>query len=305
MGIQDRDYYREGSGRFLDVWGRQGATVWLIVVTCAIFFVQCFSAPPTKSPLVQEGLYSYPDIITGEIWRLLTSVFLHASLWHLFFNMLVLYWAGSALEEIYGGWEFLIFYLIGGIFANCVNLAVHAAGVVPPRPGLGASGAVTATLVLFAFHFPWQRIYVWFVFPMPVWALVVLYVVLDGLGAMGVGRGGIGYVVHLGGALFGALYFQTGIRFGDLFTRSPRPARRVKPQLRMVPPAELDDTDTPEPVGAAVEKRPRPREGSDDIESKVDAVLAKVSKLGQESLTPEEREILFKASELYKKRRKE
>ena len=218
--------------------------------------------------------------------------------------MLVLYWAGSWLEEIYGGGEFLAFYLVGGIFANCVNLAVDAAAVAQPRPGLGASGAVTATLVLFAFHFPWQRVYVWFVFPMPVWLLVVVYVLLDGLGAVGLGRGGIGYVVHLGGALFGALYFQTGLRFGDLLTRRPRSRRRVKPQLRVIPPPQLDDNDTPEPVGAAIENRPRPREGNDEIESKVDAVLAKVSKFGQESLTPEEREILFKASELYKKRRK-
>ena len=72
----------------------------------------------------------------------------------------------------------------------------------------------------------------------------------------------------------------------------------------MIPPSQLDDTDTPEPVGAAVENRPRPRERGDDIESKVDAVLAKVSMMGQESLTPEEREILFRASELYKKKRK-
>ena len=71
--------------------------------------------------------------------------------------MLVLYWAGRWLEEIYGGGEFLAFYLVGGIFANCVNLAVDAAAVARPRPGLGASGAVTATLVLFAFHFPWQQ----------------------------------------------------------------------------------------------------------------------------------------------------
>ena len=45
MGIQDRDYYREGSGRFLDAWGRQGATVWLIVITCVVFFVQCLGGP--------------------------------------------------------------------------------------------------------------------------------------------------------------------------------------------------------------------------------------------------------------------
>jgi membrane associated rhomboid family serine protease len=303
MGIQDRDYYREGSGRFFETWGRQGAVVWLIVITSVVFFVQCIGTAPLNSPLVADGLYSYQHILEGEVWRLLTSVFLHASLWHLFFNMLVLYWAGSKIEELYGSAEFLVFYLIAGVFANGVNFAFHASGLAIPRPGLGASGAVTATLVLFAFHYPWQRVYVWFVFPMPVWALVVLYVALDALGALGLGQGGIGYVVHLGGALIGALYFQTGIRFTDLVTRPRRTDRRVRPKLRVATPPELPD-DTPEPVGAAVESQPRPREGGDDIDSKVDAVLDKVSRLGQESLTPEEREILFRASELYKKRRK-
>jgi membrane associated rhomboid family serine protease len=302
MGIQDRDYYRERSGRFFDAWGRQGAIVWLIVISSVVFFVQCFSTPPLRSPLVVEGAYSYPDIVAGEVWRLLTSVFLHASLWHLFFNMLVLYWAGSWLEEIYGSTEFLTFYLVAGVFANCVSLATHAAGIILPRPAIGASGAITATLVLFAFHFPWQRVSLWFVFPMPVWALVVLYVVMDALGAAGIGRGGIGYVVHLGGALFGALYYQAGIRFGGVFKRAPRAARRVKPQLRVLAPLEPDDT--PEPVGAAVESQPRQKDAREELETKVDAVLAKVSQHGQESLTPEEREILFKASELYKNRRK-
>jgi hypothetical protein len=110
-------------------------------------------------------------------------------------------------------------------------------------------------------------------------------------------------VVHLGGALFGALYFQTGFRFSVLVRRSPRAvARRVRPKLHVVGPPDSDDT--PEPVGAAVESQPRPREKGEEIEAKVDAVLAKVSKFGQESLTPEEREILFKASEIYKQRRK-
>lgn len=301
MGIQDRDYYREGSNRFLD-FGRQGAVVWLVIVTSVVFFAQCLAGHPITSPLVKYGWYSYPDIMQGEVWRLFTPMFLHSGLWHLFFNMLVLWWAGSALEDLYGPREFLAFYLISGVFASCVNFMADASGLTRILPGIGASGAVTATLVLFAFHFPWQRVYVWFVFPMPVWVLVVLYVLLDGLGAAGFGRGGVGYIVHLGGALFGAVYYKTGLRFGDLFTRSPRSARRARPALRVVPPPEPEET--PEPVGAAVESPSRPKEASDDLEAKVDQVLAKVSKYGQESLTPEEREILFKASELYKKRRK-
>jgi hypothetical protein len=94
------------------------------------------------------------------------------------------------------------------------------------------------------------------------------------------------------------------VRFSAAFTRRTRPAgSRVRPQLRVV--SAVDPDDTPEPVGAAVESQPRPKEAADEnLEAKVDQVLEKVSKHGQESLTPEERDILFKASELYKKRRK-
>jgi rhomboid family protein len=304
MGIQDRDYYREGSGRFFDAWGRQGATIWIIVITCVVFFVQCLGGAPLKSPLAQEGAYSFNDIVAGQVWRLFTSMFLHAGPWHLVLNMLVLYWAGTMLEDVYGSREFATFYVVSGLFANCLKLAAHAANLVPPTESLGASTAITATFVLFAFHFPWQRVHVWFVFPMPVWVAVLLYVGLDGLGALGLGQGGVGYLGHLAGALFGVLYYQTGIRVGDLFSRRPRPRSLAKPQLRVLPPAALDDTDTREPVGAGVENQSRPRQGTDEIESKVDAVLAKVSQHGQESLTTEEREILFKASELYKKKRK-
>jgi hypothetical protein len=70
----------------------------------------------------------------------------------------------------------------------------------------------------------------------------------------------------------------------------------------LVPPPEEE---TPEPVGAPVPVAPKPAGAADEqLEAKLDAVLEKVSKHGQESLTPEEREILVKASELYKKRRK-
>jgi membrane associated rhomboid family serine protease len=310
MGIQDRDYYRESTGGFLDAWGRQGVTVWVIVVTCVVFFAQCVGGPPQRSQLVASGAFFTPAILEGEVWRLVTPLFLHADLWHLFLNMFVLYWVGARLEGLHGGWEFLIFYLCAGIFANAVALGLEAGGVLPLTLGIGASGSVTAAFVVYAFHFPRQTVLLFFVLPMPMWVAVILYVAIDALGAAGIGRPGIGYVVHLGGALFGAVYYQTGFRFGRLFTRKFRAGgQRARPRLHVVP-ADRED-DTPTPVGAAVESQPRPKEAGEpkepsdeQFEARVDAVLEKVSKYGQESLTPEEREILFKASEIYKKRRK-
>lgn len=306
MGIQDRDYYRDGSRSLFDSWARQGVTVWLIAITCGVFFGQCVTGDPLRSPLVGIGAFWSPDILDGEVWRLVTPLFLHASIWHLFCNMLVLYFIGSRLEELYGRWEFLAVYLVSGIFASSVKFGLESAGIGAPVPSLGASGAISALVVIFAFRFPREQILVFGILPMPVWVAASLFVALDALGALGVGRKGIGYVAHLSGALFGLLYYQTGFRFGDLFARRERSLReRARPQLRIVP-AEADEP-TPEPVGAAVESPPRSAEAGaldEQLEARLDQVLAKVSKYGQESLTPEEREILFKASELYKRRRK-
>lgn len=299
MGIQDRDYYREGPS-FLDRVGQQGATVWLIAITCGIFFGQCVPG----SPLVQLGVYNPDLILEGEVWRLLTAVFLHSGIWHLFFNMLVLYWTGREMEDLYGPREFVLFYLVSGIGANVLYLLTQLAGVAPPGSALGASGAITAAFILFVCHHPHRQVRVWFVLPMPAWLLAVLYVgytVVSGVGTPPNQRGGgTAHFAHLGGAFLGYLYYRSGMRFTHLF---PRPtSTRVRPKLRVVvPPVEEE----PQPVGAPIETPPRPAGAPDEqLEAKLDAVLEKVSKYGQESLTPEEREILFKASELYKKRRK-
>lgn len=300
MGIQDRDYYRDGPG-FLDRVGQQGATVWLVVVTVGVFFGQYLP----NSPLQSLGLYDSRLILDGELWRLLTSAFLHADIFHLLFNMLVLFWAGQRMEELYGAREFVSFYLLSAIAANLFRLGLEQAGLAFPTRALGASGAVSAVFILFACHFPHAQVRLWFFLPMPAWLLALLYVAITaffGLGdAQNARGGGIGHLAHLGGAFFGFLYYQSGIRFTAIFPR--REAARVRPRLRVhAPPVEPDE---PAPVGAPVEARPRAERAPDEqLEAKLDAVLEKVAKHGQESLTAEEREVLFKASELYKKRRK-
>jgi membrane associated rhomboid family serine protease len=316
MGIQDRDYYRDGSNSFLDAWGRQGVIVWLIVITTVVFFAQVFTGKPPAGPLDSEltlvGEFNLKEVLAGEVWRLVTPIFLHASLWHLFFNMLVLFWAGTRIEEIYGSRETASFYVVGGVFAQFIYMLSQLLMPAQAGPGpaqdapasLGASGAVMAVLVLFAIHYPYQRVLLFWLIPVPAWLLVVLFVVMDTLGAFGAGSNGIGYFAHLGGALFAFLYYQSNFRFSRLFPHFSRTAiRRRRPTLRILPVEPEEES--AEPVGAAVEKQPRTKESVDEyLEAKIDQVLEKVSRHGQESLTPEEREILVKASELYKKRRK-
>lgn len=303
MGIQDRDYYREGPS-FLDRVGEQGATVWLIAVTCGVFVGQALTGLD-RSPLTQLGRFDTQLILQGEVWRLLTSVFLHGGILHIFFNMMVLYFTGQRLEAEYGSRELAATYLAAGVFANLFRLLLQAVGLAAPSMALGASGAIAALLIIYAFRWPHQRVLFFLILPMPMWLLAVLYVGLDTVGALQAeivrgNRSPIGHLAHLGGAFFGLIYYQTGFEFRKLFARKPR--ERARPKLRVIPPPE---DEKPEPVGASVPAAPRPAEAADEqLEAKLDAVLAKVSKHGQESLTNEEREILFRASELYKKRRK-
>lgn len=301
MGIQDRDYYRDGPG-FLDRVGQQGGTVWLIAITVGVFFGQVLSSVPGRfagGPLVQYGAYDANKILDGEVWRLLTAVFLHGGLWHLFFNMFTLHWAGGRLEEMRGSRELVLFYLIGGVCANLFYLLVQLAGLAPMHPAIGASGAVTAALVVFACFYPHAQLRIYFILPIPAWLAVLLFVGLDcmfGFGNMG---GNIAYFVHIGGAVFGLLYYQTGIQFSHLLARPA--GGRVRPRLRIVPPPVEDP---PEPVGTVAEAPRSAKPTDEQLEAKLDAVLEKVSKHGRDSLTLEEREFLVRTSDLYKKRRK-
>jgi membrane associated rhomboid family serine protease len=300
MGIQDRDYYREGSRSLLDAWGRQSAVLWLIAITSVLFFLPFLMGGGPRNELIEFGKYSYKGIASGEVWRLFTPIFIQTSPWRLLFNVLALYWAGSRVEAIYGSPRTILFYCAAGIFANAMRLCVQGFdGDLKATPG-GAGSAVTALLVLSACHFPTQRVPF---LPVPIWGVAILFVAQDLIGAApGVVETTL--LADLAGILFGYLYHQSHVRFSGLRSHSPRKiAREERPTLRLMPIEP--EGDTAEPVGAAVESPARERETAEEhLEVKLDRVLEKVSKLGQESLSSEEREILVKASELYKKRRK-
>src|SRR5262249_11368792 len=124
------------------------------------------------------------DVMQGEVWRLLTYAFLHGSFRHLFWNMLFLWWFGSDVEELYGWREFLCFYLLASIVGGLgymVHVAVQPDFFMMPNvrqfiPAIGASGAITAVLLLCAFHFPTRQILVMLLIPVPIWLFVIFQV---------------------------------------------------------------------------------------------------------------------------------
>jgi hypothetical protein len=150
---------------------------------------------------------------------------------------------------------------------------------------LGASGAVTAVIILFCLNFPHEVLNVYGILPVPAWVLGVFWIGQDLFGAMGYRQSddaNIAFTCHIGGALFALLYFQSGIRLERLL-----PSGSTLAKLQPRPRLKVHDPETAE----------------EDTDAAVDEILKKIQEHGRDSLTRRERRILEDASREYQKRR--
>jgi membrane associated rhomboid family serine protease len=301
MGIYDREYYRKDGPSYLDRLIPSGQVCkWLIGINILVFILQLATKSANQPGLgtLSEALELNTDqVLHGQIWRLLTYAFLHdpGSLWHILFNMLFLWWFGSEIEQLYGSKEFLAFYLVSAVLGG---LAFQGQAMIQGHPMycVGASGAVTAVLVLYAFHFPHATILLFFFVPVPIWLFVVFQVGQDVFQLMDRSpHNNVAVAVHLGGAGFAAMYYGWRWRITSLWQGIPTwRQQRAKPKLRVYHPEE----EVPVPVTSG-----SPADLDEHLDAKLDAVLEKLSRHGRDSLTQHERDILFRASEIYKKKR--
>ena len=253
----------------------------------------------------QAEQHSRPGVLQGQVWRLLTYAFLHdsQSLWHILFNMLFLWWFGHEMEELYGAREFLTFYLVA---AFCGGLAffLWQWSQGDPTPCVGASGAVMAVLVLYAFHYPRRVIYVFMLLPVPIWLFVLFYVAQDAFVFTSKMHTQTAVTVHLAGALFGFLYYKGNWRLAPIWQslaqfRLPRRRPRVRIYDEEPTPPRRPRPSATASGGTATASPPAVDE---HLEAQVDAVLEKVQRSGRDSLTESEKALLVRASELYKRR---
>jgi membrane associated rhomboid family serine protease len=308
MGIQDRDYYRDDGRSYLGslVHGHP-VTAWLVAINIGVFLFQLFARGSGVSPDGDRRGFDdlfvlQPDLVffQGQVWRLFTCAFLHADLGHILFNLLFLWWFGSEVETIYGSPEFAALYfgsVLASSLAFCAAAASGMAGTTLSSTALGASGAVSAVMLVFACHYPYHRLLLFFFIPVPVWLLVAFQVLRDVSGLMGPGTG-VAVAAHLGGAAFGLAYWLGGWRILNWLPGLPR-LGRARPRLRVY----RDAKPAPVPVPVSAPRDADPSEIDEQLEAKLDQVLAKVAEQGQASLTDGERQILFRASEIYKRRR--
>jgi len=143
---------------------------------------------------------------------LITSMFMHGGLGHLFGNMLYLWIFGDNLEDALGHARYLVFYLLTGLAAGLSHVFVTAAvGANPLIPSLGASGAISGVLGGYIVLFPRRRVRVlmfYSVMEVPAMLAIGLWFVfqlVSGAGMLGGQMGGVAYGAHIGGFVAGVL----------------------------------------------------------------------------------------------------
>lgn len=200
----------------LSGWTKASAVTTLIVANAIVFVIQTIFAVAYNNPVFNPFSYYFsltPQLITTKffIWQLVTSMFMHADIMHILFNMLGLYFFGRELEWIWGKGKFLTFYFITGLLANIFVYVLNIHQIIPT---LGASGAVLALLGAYAALYP-DRIVILYMFPVKVKWIAVGYVVFSIYGLLGLGGGGVAHAAHLAGIVLGVAYIKVHIKAFD------------------------------------------------------------------------------------------
>ncbi|MCE9530946.1 MAG: rhomboid family intramembrane serine protease [Planctomycetes bacterium] len=317
MGIYDRDYYRNDNGyRPFDT--RMQACVTLIAIYVVVFLLQMATLGNARlgqfGPITEYLTLDAGKVLNGEVWRLFTYSFLHDPrfIFPIVINILFLIWFGRQVEDLYGWKEFLSFYFTASLLGGLAFILVGGVTQNLNMYMMGPACSVTAVLFLFALHYPRRTVLLFFVLPCPVWFLVVFHVLNDALGFFGGRVHPSVFAAHLAAGGFAFLYHKYTLRVSNWLpsvSSKNRPKKRPKLQIFR------DETTTNEPVpvvpsySASSTASPEMASASasaldEHLEAKLDEVLDKVKNHGQESLTEEERAVLFRASEIYRKRRK-
>lgn len=248
---------------------------------------------------------TFPGILV-EPWQLVTYSFMHAGLLHIGINMLLLFWVGREFERMHGSQQFWTVYLTtavsGGILCLVLSPFVPsiAGGVVAGRsiPVLGASASVLGVLTTVAILYPYKQIRLLFFGIVPLLWVVVGFLIIDALQALS--STGTAVAAHWGGALTGFLYAkgQRGEFPFPSFLLGGRRSRKSSPGM-MERFKNLFETRQSSDDGGS--KRPVRSDGTTNSSSErsdeVDRILDKISESGYDSLSDEEKRILYEASE--------
>jgi membrane associated rhomboid family serine protease len=260
----------------------------IMIINASVFLVQELAgifAPGALEPLF--GLNHQGLVGELRLWQLVTYMFLHGGWFHIIFNLLGMWMFAGELENHWGSRLFLKYYLytgIGaGIFIAAMNymLQLRYGGSLPSyQPTtIGASGALYGLLLAFGMIWPNREVLLYFLFPIKMKYLVIIFGLLEFFGTLSsiqAPAGNISHIGHVGGIASGLVFLlaartRKGARTGARSGRGTSPGLLKKYRLRK-----------------------KQREISERIEAKaiIDRLLEKIARQGMSSLTSEERKNL-------------
>ena len=248
---------------------------WLFNISDISFVTKLFAVPADISSLAEKP------------WSIFTYMFLQEEFWHLFFNMLMLYYGGQIFLQFFSQKQLLLTYIFGGLVgALFFILAFNAFPVFEDTKtyafALGSSASVLSILIAAATYQPEYRLNLFLLGQVKMKWIAIIFVVIDLL-SIPKGNSG-GHIAHLGGALWGFLYAYLLKKDFDFYLIFKRKAR-IKVKTRNAHNYhQRPKTDEQYNAERAQEQE------------ETDKILEKIAKNGYSSLSEKEKEFLFRQS---------
>jgi len=185
-------------------------TTAIILVNALVFLLELMGG----DEFVKQWSVIPAEIVAGRHWvTTLTAMFMHAGWMHIIGNMVFLWAFGPEVEDAMGRLRYLVFYLLSGLVASLAQIVAMPGSTVP---NLGASGAIAGVMGAFLITYPHDRVRVvllfgWFarITVIPAALLIGLWFLIQLFSQVGavadVQTGGVAYVAHVGGFIFGVV----------------------------------------------------------------------------------------------------
>ncbi|MFC2114306.1 rhomboid family intramembrane serine protease [Bacteroidota bacterium] len=238
-------------------------------------------------------------------WTFITYMFMHSGFMHILFNMLMFYWFGKIFQEYLRNEKLLSTYILGGIAGGLMYIFAYM--TIPMLKGMqpymvGASASVIAIIVATATLLPNTTLHLMFIGPVRLKYIAIVLVIIDVLLLKGDNTGG--HFAHLGGAIYGFAYIklmQNGIDIGHWLTQlitlfrnafKPNPKQKFKVHRG----GKTSSGNFKESAKKESQKSTAPPVKRESDQKMIDSILDKIAKSGYESLSENEKDVLFKAS---------
>ncbi|MGO1728205.1 MAG: rhomboid family intramembrane serine protease [Flavobacteriaceae bacterium] len=294
MDWKDKLRYKYNTASILEKF--IAANILMFILTFAVNTIG-FLFGASSSNFLMDWL-AFPKDLADLIfkpWSIITYAFLHAGIFHILSNMIILYFSGQIFLNFYSGKKFVNFYILGAIFGALIFALSY--NLFPAFQGtgksylIGASASVMAILVGIATKIPNFQVRLMFLGNLKLWWIAAALVVLDFI-QIPLGNPG-GHLAHLGGAAIGYFYTKQLDNGNDI-------GAWIENSIGVFSNFSFSKKENPKMKTVYKNKQKKSQQKKSTkkdkhSQEKIDKILDKISSSGYGSLTKEEKDFLFRA----------